>query len=86
MNYVVGFIDKLGVLGRTCVVSCFEEVEQVLWILYDQNGDVNDLIIAKGENSDCWYEREGTHTTEAGTYFVGALETLEELDAEEVFE
>lgn len=49
MNYVVGFIDKLGVLGRTCVVSCFEEVEQVLWILYDQNGDVNDLIIAKGK-------------------------------------
>lgn len=79
MNYVVGFIDKLGVLGRTAIVSNSEDIQSALWILYDSNEDLLD-------EEDHWWEMNCTQATHYGTYFVGLLETLEQLDVEEIFE
>lgn len=75
MSYVVGFIGDDGSLGRTFFAANDEQVRSALRELHEENGDFF-------EEDNEWWDNECVFDVDYGSYFVGGLETLE--DVEEV--
>lgn len=73
MSYVVGFIGDDGCLGRTFLAADDEEIRSALWQLHEENGDFFD------EDNE-WWDGECVFDVDCGSYFVGGLETIKDLE------